>query len=230
MRQGKIIHFCGLFLPFFIHILCELSQGISQRQVELRNLNLGWWYPEGNQQDTKKRYIHEDDCFPECRTGRSKDDTVAGLKVLYLGIQPVGEDAKNGCISLEGMDPGDDVQYQRSSWQQPRASELCWDSRSSGWDAHGAPQQAFQRGNAGGAGVQGSSARALSSHGGQGTALSVSHPPSRCSNRYLWQEDNQGRTSLDNWENMKELECRSDSEGKGVKLPKQTGKSHKKLS
>lgn len=115
MRQGKIIHFCGLFLPFFIHILCELSQGISQRQVELRNLNLGWWYPEGNQQDTKKRYIHEDDCFPECRTGRSKDDTVAGLKVLYLGIQPVGEDAKNGCISLEGMDPGDDVQYQRSS-------------------------------------------------------------------------------------------------------------------
>lgn len=79
-------------------------------------------------------------------------------------------------------------------------------------------------------GVQGSSARALSSHGGQGTALSVSHPPSRCSNRYLWQEDNQGRTSLDNWDNMKELECRSDSEGKGVKLPKQTGKSHKKLS
>lgn len=30
---------------------------------------------------------------------RRKDDTVAGLKVLYIGIQPVGEDAKNGCIS-----------------------------------------------------------------------------------------------------------------------------------
>lgn len=66
-------------------------------QVELRNLNLGWWYPEGNQQDPNKRHmerIHEFDCFPECRTGRSKDDTVAGLKVLHIGIQPVGEDAK----------------------------------------------------------------------------------------------------------------------------------------
>lgn len=31
--------------------------------------------------------------------GRSKDDIVAGLRALYLGIQPVRNDAKNGCIS-----------------------------------------------------------------------------------------------------------------------------------
>lgn len=49
--------------------------------------------------------------FQRCGTGpgRNKNDAVAGLKVLYTGIQPVGEDAKNGCISQEGIDPGDDV-------------------------------------------------------------------------------------------------------------------------
>ena len=39
--------------------------------------------------------------FQRCGTGpgRSKDDIVAGLRALYLGIQPVRDDAKNGCIS-----------------------------------------------------------------------------------------------------------------------------------
>lgn len=49
--------------------------------------------------------------FQRCRREpvRSKDDIVAGLRALYPGIQSVRDDAKNGCVSLEDIDPGDAV-------------------------------------------------------------------------------------------------------------------------
>lgn len=68
MRQGKTVHFYGFFSLFSSAIFCELAQGTPQRQVELRNLYLGWWFTKGNQQGPKKGHmecIHEDDCFPE---------------------------------------------------------------------------------------------------------------------------------------------------------------------
>lgn len=66
--KGKQAISVGFFSPFSSAVFCELAQGITKRQVELRNLNLGWWYTEGNQQDPKKGHmecIHEDDCSPE---------------------------------------------------------------------------------------------------------------------------------------------------------------------
>lgn len=74
-------------------------------------------------------------------------------------------------------------------------------------------------------GVQESSARALSSNGGQGTTPSVPYPETWVLQQNLWQEeDNQGRKGLDTCKNFKELECRSVSEGKGVKtLVSKTG-------
>lgn len=67
-EAGENCPFLWFFSLFSSAIFCELAQGTPQRQVELRNLYLGWWFTKGNQQGPKKGHmecIHEDDCFPE---------------------------------------------------------------------------------------------------------------------------------------------------------------------